>query len=126
MSAAAQQEQASIKYPKKIVALTKKDELYNAISEWMIKDGLCWQSTEVENGTAKNTIRTLQDVLWYLDDHHTTLAERSCHVPSVFAQFVRYNESEKSKHRKRLSTSLSSDVLKSHSQRLFGNLQCSF
>jgi len=57
MSAAAQQ--ASIKYPKKIVASTKKDELYNAILEQMIKDGLCWQSNEVENGTAKNTIEQL-------------------------------------------------------------------
>ena len=61
----------------------KKDELFNAILEWFIKDGLCWQPHEVENGTAKNTIRTLYEVLWYLDGHHATLAERSCHVPSI-------------------------------------------
>ena len=72
MSAAAQK--ASVKYPNKIVASTKKDELYNAILEWFIKDGLYWQSNEVENGTAKNTIRT-QDVFWYLDDHHVIPAD---------------------------------------------------
>lgn len=35
MSAAVQQ--ALIKFPKKIVASTKKDEFYNAILEWIIK-----------------------------------------------------------------------------------------
>ena len=44
----------------------------------------------------------------------------------MFPPFVEYNQPEKSKHRKRSLSSLSGDILKSHSQRLFGNLQCPF
>jgi len=114
MSAAVQQ--ASVKYPDKVLASNKKDELFNAILDWFMKDSLCWHPDEVQNGTAINTIKTLRDVLWYIDGHHSTLEERSCFIPSVFKPFVGYNQPERSKHRKRLSTSLSSDILKSHSK----------
>ena len=80
----------------------------------------------MDNGKASNAISTLRDALWYIDGHHQTLADRSCHVPHVFSAFVEYNSPEKSKHKKRSSSSLCADTLKSHSQRLFGNLQHPF
>ena len=54
------------------------------------------------------------------------LAERSCTVPIVFKQFSDYNVPQMSKHRKRINTSLSAQVLQSHSQRLFASLQAGF
>ena len=71
-------------------------------------------------------VRTIRDVHWYLDGHHSTLAKRSCPVPCLFSQFVGYNTPEKSKHRKRCNVSLCSDLLSSHAQQLFGNLQAAF
>ena len=44
----------------------------------------------------------------------------------MFSAFVGFNRPELSKHKKRPSSSLSCDLLKSHSQRLFGNLQSPF
>ncbi len=58
--------------------------------------------------------------MWYLDSHHQTLSERSCHVPAIFNSFVGFNVP------KRSIESFSREVLKSHTQRLFGNLQCHF
>ena len=104
----------------------KKDSLYNVILDWIEKEGLFWKSGEVEHGTASTAIHTLQDVLWFIDGHHRTLTERCCHVPSVFSEFVGFNRPELSRHKKRSSSSLSCDLLKSHSQRLFGNLQSPF
>ena len=62
----------------------------------------------------------------YVDGHHSKLAERSCGIPVVFKQFTSFNVPERSKHRKRANTSLSADVLRSHSHRLFVCLQAGF
>lgn len=120
----ARRDSANIR-PNKIAPVkNRKDSLYNAILDWAEEEGLAWKSGEV--GTAANAIHTLQDVLWFLDGHHETLAERCCHVPSVFSSFVGFNRPELSKHKKRSSSSLSCDLLRSHAQRLFGNLQSPF
>ena len=68
------------------------------------------------NGTAYTAVCKLRDALWYIDGHHLTLADRSCHVPQVFKGFVDYNIHESLKHRKRSSLSLCVATLKSHLQ----------
>ena len=80
----------------------------------------------MHQGVANNTVSVLRDVLWYIDGHHSKLAERSCGIPVVFKQFTSFNVPERSEHRKRTNTSLSADVLRSHSHRLFVCLQAGF
>lgn len=77
-------------------------------------------------GIASNAVNTIRDTIWYIDGHHHTFADRACHVPAIFSAFVDYNNPERSKHRKRSASSLCADTLKSHSQRLYGNLQLPF
>ena len=122
----AQAEKASVVLPKKVLVRNKKDELFNDVLQLIEKEGLVWKASEVDNRTASSAICTLRDALWYIDRHHQTLAHRSCHVPHVFTGFVEYNIPERSKHKKRSSSSLCADTLKSHSQSLFGNLQRPF
>ncbi len=64
-------------------ARNKKDELYNAIIDWVEEEGLAW-SPSIECKTGLNTVRTLCDVLWYIDDHYSTLAERSCTIIYIY------------------------------------------
>ena len=111
---------------KKVLACNKKDKLFNDILQLIEKEGLVWWASEVDNETASTAVCKLRDALWYIDGHHHTLADRSCHVSQVFEGYVEYNIPERSKHRKRLSLSLCAATLKSHSQNLFGNLQRSF
>lgn len=73
----------------------------------------------MQQGVASNTVSVLRDVLWYIDGHHSKLAEWSCGIPIVLKQFTSFNVPERSKHRKRANTSLSADVLQSHSHRLY-------
>ena len=122
----AQAERASVVLPRKVQVRNKKDELFNDILQLIEKEGLVWKASEVDNGTSSNAISTLRDALWYIDGHHQTLSDRSCHVPHIFAGFTEYNNPERSKHKKRSSSPLCADTLKSHSQRLFGNLQRPF
>ena len=111
--------------PSRVTVRNKKDELYNAIITFE-KEELKWNASEVEEGTAGNTILVLRDALWYIDGHYCKLAEHSCTVPVVFKQFSDYNVPQMSKHRKRVNTSLSAQVLQSHSQRVFASLQAGF
>ena len=71
-------------------------------------------------------MKVLTDALWYIDGHDSKLSERSCEVPVIFKQFSGFNKPEMSKHKKRSVSSLSGDVLRSHCQRLFSNLQPGF
>ena len=112
--------------PSRVTVRNKKDELHNAIITFFEKEELKWNASEVEGGTAGNTILVLRDALWYIDGHYCKLAEHSCTVPVVFKQFSDYNVPQMSKHRKRVNTSLSAQVLQSHSQRLFASLQAGF
>ncbi len=111
--------------PRIAPALNKKDELYNAIIDWVEEEGLAW-SPSIECKTGSNTVHTLCDVLWYIDGHYSTLAERSCTIPVVFHQFSGYNRPDLPKHRKRKVGTMCAETLRSHSQRLFGNLQGGF
>ena len=121
------QQNARQTLPSKVTNVrNKKDELYNAIVTFLEKEELSWSPSEVHQGVASNTVSVLRDVLWYVDGHHSKLAERSCGIPVVFKQFTSFNVPERSKHRKRANTSLSADVLRSHSHRLFVCLQAGF
>ena len=90
------------------------------------KEGLRWKPSEVDGGTASNALSSLCDAVWYADGHHQTFAERNLCIPKILSNFVGYNSPEKSKHKKRLASSMCASTLKSHSQRLFGNLQLPF
>ena len=79
----AQAEKASVVLPNKVLVRNKKDELFNDVLQLIEKEGLVWKASEVDNGTAANAICTVRDALWYIDGHHQTLADRSCHVPQI-------------------------------------------
>lgn len=85
----------------------KKDDLHNAVIHFLENDRLTWTSSEVDCGLASTTVKTLTDVLWYVDGHHNKFCERSCDLPSLFGEFASYNKPEMAKHRKRSSTSVS-------------------
>ena len=89
----------------------RKDELSNALIVFFKKERLCWTSSEVAHGVARNTTRMLTDALWFLDGHQATFRDRSCDIPVVFDQFANFNCPELSKHRKSSSVSLSSECV---------------
>ena len=76
----------------------KKEELHNSRIIFMRTETLSWMPSEVACGIADNVVKTLTDVLWYIDGQHSKLSERSCVVPVAFSQFTEYNKPEKSKH----------------------------
>jgi len=43
--------------------------------------------------------------LWYVNGHHHIFAERSLLIHKILSNFVGYNQPEKSKHKKRSTTS---------------------
>ena len=75
---------------------------------------------------AVNLVKLLTDCLWHIDGHHDMLKKQSCPVPPIFGPFTGYNMPERSKHRKRTTSNLSSDILKAVSQSLFSLLQGSY
>ena len=85
----------------------KKEELHNAIIQLLEKDGLAWTSSEVDCGVAGTTVKTLTDVLWYVDGHQSKFSDRGCYIPPLFEAFAGYNKPELTKHRKRSSMTLS-------------------
>ena len=123
---AAQRRLNSVKYPPMISVRNKRDELYNDLLSLLKSKDLHWEAEEVQSGTATRAIQTLRDALWYVDGSHSTLIERGCTIPALFRQFSGYNKSEQHKHRKRVPSSLSREVLLSHSQALFTTLHNPF
>lgn len=85
----------------------KKEELHNAIIQLLEKDGLAYTSSEVDCGVAGTTVKTLTDVLWYVDGHQSKFSDRGCYIPPLFEAFAGYNKPELTKHRKRSSMTLS-------------------
>ena len=101
---------AGKKLPPKIIATTKKDELFNDLVSFFEKEGWSW--TRDGESTGRKFITALRDCLWYVDGHHQTLADRSHPIPAIFEAFKEYNVPELAKHRKRSHTNMNSDVLK--------------
>ena len=99
---------------------TKKDKLFNDIVNTIDKKGLKFSSGQLESG--KSYITTLTSTLWYIDQHHCTLATRGYHVPDLFKPFSGYKRPELSKHRKRDHNSLNADKLSAFASSLYDSL----
>lgn len=91
--------------PSRIPSRSKKDDLYNAVVGLLELENLKLPSDD-PNG--KRFLKSLTNVLWYIDGRHETLEKRSYHVPIIFSQFQEYNRPELSKHRKREHTNMTS------------------
>jgi len=50
-------------HPNHVCVGSRKDELFNAIIDWLKKEGLSWKPSEVANDTAVNMVHTVRDVL---------------------------------------------------------------
>ena len=122
----ARKQQNTVRLPSPVTVRNKRDQLYNDLLELIKSKELEWRAEEVHNGTATKAIQAIRDLLWYIDGSHATLSERGCGVPDLFQKFVGYNRPEEHKHRKRLTHSLSKEVLFSHSQCIFGILHGAF
>ena len=91
----AQAEKASVVLPRKVQMHNKKDELFSDICSLLKRRNLFGKEVRwIMVRTASNAISTLRDALRYIDGHHQTLADRSCHVSHVFTGFVEYNSPE--------------------------------
>jgi len=109
---------AQPKLPSKVNEKNNKDKLFNALIDYLEEHGLFWRADEVDSfGT--NFVKSLCDVLWYIDNHHNTFSDRSCPIPRCFVSFQGFNIPERSKHRKRSLTNLSADILEALASKLF-------
>ena len=102
--------------------LTKRDDLYNDVLEFLEKEGVAWYTSEVD-GAGKRFVSALVDTLWYIDGHHDVFEKQSCKIPSVFTSFAGYNTPHAPKHRKRSAANMSGSSISSHASTLFGCLQ---
>ena len=121
----AQQALAQPKTPSKTIERNNKDKLFNALVDYLEEHGLFWRADEVDS-FGVNFVKSLCEVLWYIDGHHDTLHGRGCSIPTCFVTFQGFNVPERSKHRKRSLTNLSADVLEALASKLFCILQSSY
>ena len=109
--------------PLTIAVTTNKDRLYNDLVHLMKELGVKWIDP---NAFAVPFLKKLCDILWYIDGHHETIAERAPKIPTLFSTFSGYNCPEKHKHRKRVLENLRASELRSHSLILQDILQASW
>ena len=100
---------------------SKKNALKDDILKWLQSKQLGWSPDEA-NSVGNQFITALTDILWYIDGHVPTFLARACPIPEEFQQFSGYNDPMRSKHRKRETDNLSTQVLSSHSTVLNGFL----
>ena len=100
-----------------------RDRLYNDLLILFREMGIKWNDPGV-NGVP--LLKCLQKVLWYIDGHHDTIAEKAPKVPAEFARFNGYNCPTTHKHRKRLLSNLSRSELRENALALQDKLQCSW
>ena len=96
----------------------KRDKLYNDLVELLKEKGLTLSASREETNFGVKLLKCIRDILWYIDGAHQVLGLRSRGVPQVFSKYNGYNVPEKSKHRKRSLTNLSSDQLSHMSKEL--------
>ena len=113
------------KIPEKRTEHNSRDRLYKAILDLRSEKKLSFPSDEVGH-SGINLVKSLQECLWYIDGRHSVFAQQLCPIPAVFLQFVNYNNSEKSKHRKHPFGNMQCDVLSRIHWLLFSLLQASF
>ena len=82
---------------------------------------LLYHATRQDQG-GKQLVRTLCNVLWYIDGRHDTFSSRFCNIPDIFSQFQGFNRPELSKHRKREHANLSGVEFRDLSSELFAIL----
>lgn len=106
------------KLPPFIEERNNKDRLHNSILRLLESKELKWRSyTASTHGT--HFVRTLTNVLWYIDGHHDVLQKQSLTIPKVFQNFTGYNMPEQSKHRKHRMQNLEQPKLASLSSELY-------
>jgi len=72
--------------PSCIEERNKKDKLYNRIIQYLEKEGLYWKTDEViSSGT--NFVKSLFEMLWYIDGHHSTISSYGYQIPACFEEF---------------------------------------
>lgn len=102
--------------------MTKRDDLYNDVLEFLEKEDVAWYRSEVD-GAGKRFVSALVDTLWYIDGHHDVFEKQSCKIPGIFTSFAGYNMPHTSKHRKRSVANMSGSTISSHASTMFGCLQ---
>ena len=95
----------------------RKDQLYNALLDFLVKHDLSWREDQLHDGHI--FIKALCDLLWYIDDHHNTFSRQGCAIPKVFKEFQNFNCPETHRHRKRIVANMSAGDLDAFSQSLF-------
>ena len=113
--AAAQRELDAIEkrgVPIPVQQRTKKDKLFNDLIELVVELKLKWRSPRTD---CTPFLKKLTNLLWYIDGHHGTIAEKSSAIPDIFSPFQGYNCPEVSKHRKRAKDNLKREELESYS-----------
>ena len=89
---------------------------------FMEEKELMWPEKEVSD-VGEVFVQSLVDLLWYIDNHHSTFNERSHKIPPIFDRFTGYNMPQVHKHQKRSAENLSSVLLTDYSNKLFRCLQ---
>ena len=95
----------------------KRQKLYNDIIKYLTSQQLFFKADEVDT-TGTKLVRLLCDIFWHIDGHHHVFRSRSVAIPTEFEVFSNYNIPQLSKHRKRRTCNLSSDVLKQYALEL--------
>ena len=88
----------------------RKDKLYNDLLHFLESFSVSLEESEQEEG--KKLLIVLQNIIWHIDGHQHVFKERALAIPSFFCSFADYNMPQLSKHRKRLTSNLSCDVLR--------------
>jgi len=114
-----------VRTPSQTQECNKKDKLYNAVVENLRQCGLQWRSDEVES-IGVNFVKSLTEVLWYIDGHHDTFSTRGYHIPPCFTNFQGYNVPELSKQPKCAACNMSAAALEALAQKLFCLLQANY
>ena len=105
------------------VVKSARDRLYNGLVGLMKDIHVSWNDP-LAFGVP--FLKRLRDTLWYIDEHHDTIAEKAPKIPVLFAKFTGYNCSESHKHRKRSRENLSRSELCTLTLALQDNLQASW
>ncbi len=93
-------------YPNQVQERTKKDKLLNDL---LLKAKEQWLNRNEVHTFGVRLLKTIRDVLWYIDESYHLFSQRSTGIPQIFHTFTGYNVPEKSKHRKRVTNNVSSD-----------------
>ena len=101
-----------------------KDKLFNDILSYLVSSDVTVLPTEVS--IVKRLVCVLRDIFWHIDRNHYVFEQRAHPIPSVYSIFTNYNIPERSKHRKRLTSNISSDALQDFALELSTILNFSF